>query len=197
MATFEVYLQAEFPYKQKIEALENKFKNSVDLKLNVGKLLKSLTQGTFDKQSDPWGKPWKPSQRVLGEISDFQSYQSSMAAWASGGKKGKKPKRPKNARGAYLTGNAQTLLLTGRLRNSFEVVHAGNEVSFVAKKSARGKTGGISNVVYFPTHQWGFPRFNIPARPMMPIVDNRVEMPADWNEDILDLVKRWVELNVT
>jgi phage gpG-like protein len=185
MATVEVYLQSEFPYKAKLNQLTKEFKNSVSLKMDVGKVLKSLTQQTFEKQADPWGTPWKPSQRVLKEKGAFD-------AWTAGGKSGK---RPKNKRGAYLTGEAQTLLLTGRLRNSFEVVNAGHEVSFVAKTSAKGKTGGISNVVYFPTHQFGYKAKNVPARPMMPIRGGQVDMPPAWSADIVDVIKKWMSVH--
>jgi phage gpG-like protein len=195
MATVEVFLQAEFPYKQAIAKLTKEFRDSVSLKMDVGKLLKSRTQETFSNQADPWGSPWKPSKRVLGEKAEYASYASRLASWEAGGRRGRKPGRPKNARGAPLTGQAQTLLLTGRLRNSFEVVHAGNEVSFQAKTSAKGMTGGVSNVVYFPTHQWGRPEQNIVARPMMPLRKGGVDMPQSWREDIMDVVRKWVKVH--
>jgi hypothetical protein len=71
MATVTVYLQSEFPSKEKLYSLPKKFRDSVSLKLDIGKILKSLTQETFEKQADPWGNPWKPSKRVTGEINNY------------------------------------------------------------------------------------------------------------------------------
>jgi phage gpG-like protein len=197
MATVEFSLQAEFPYRERLSRLAAEFRDSVGLKMDVGRLLKSLTQETFERQASPWGVQWKPSKRVTGELEAHRSWARAVAAWESGGRRGRRPKQPVNARGARLSGRAQTLVLTGRLRNSFEVVHAGNTVSFVSRTSARGRTGAVSNVVYFPAHQWGYPRRNLPARPMMPIRGNRVDMPAEWREDIKDLVKRWLEIHAS
>jgi phage gpG-like protein len=197
MATVEVFLHAEFPYRERLAKLSKEFRDSVALKMDVGKLLKSLTQETFERQASPWGARWKPSRRVARELEGYRGWTRAVAAWESGGRKGRRPRRPLNARGARLSGKAQTLVLTGRLRNSFEVVHAGNEVSFVSKTSAKGRTGGISNVVYFPAHQWGYPRRNLPARPMMPIRRGRVDMPAEWRADIKDLIKRWLEIHAS
>jgi phage gpG-like protein len=196
MAILNIDIQG-YVLPQEIGKIQKKLKDTVPLKMDIAKLLKSLTQETFEKQADPWGTPWVPSKRVTREIASYERYKTSLAAWERGGKKGRKPKRPKNARGAYLTGKAQTLLLTGRLRNSFEVLKQGTEVYIGSATKAKAIRGAVSNVIYFPTHQWGLKKKGIVPRPMMPIRGAGVDLPVSWAQDIEALIKEWVTRIVT
>ena len=38
------------------------------------------------------------------------------------------------------------------------------------------------------THQFGSEKKNIPARPFLPIVGNQVDIPSDWNADIMRII---------
>ena len=41
------------------------------------------------------------------------------------------------------------------------------------------------------THQFGSEKKNIPARPFMPIVGNQVDMPSDWNAEIMRIIDEY------
>lgn len=40
------------------------------------------------------------------------------------------------------------------------------------------------------THQFGSPSKNIPARPFLPIRNNQVDLPSDWEREILGIIEK-------
>ncbi|MDR3152889.1 MAG: phage virion morphogenesis protein [Deltaproteobacteria bacterium] len=174
----------------------------------VAQALKELTVGRFTAQADPWGNPWPPSQRVTGNQRKLDDYASAMAAWHQAvarwqsapkkgrGKKPKRPSRPKYRSAVLREGRAgQTLLLTGRLRASFEVVKKGDETVLTVAgggtaTSAAGAHGSTSGLVYFPTHQFG--RDGIPARPMLPIRNGGIDLPDSYRAELDDVLETWM-----
>ncbi|MDR1039900.1 MAG: hypothetical protein LBR80_06955 [Deltaproteobacteria bacterium] len=196
------------------------------IKLRVAAVLQSLTVERFETGTDPWGNPWIPSQRVVNQgqlIDEFaaakaaypekrkryraakKAYDKRYAKWVSDGMKGKAPEAPEEpkrpvqptVRSSKLTKAGQTLVLSTRLRDSFEVAKKGDTVVLTqVKKEATAEFGGagaISNLVYFPTHQWGLPKKKVPARPMLPIRGNVIDLPESYRKDISARVKDWVK----
>ena len=70
--------------------------------------------------------------------------------------------------------SGQPLRLTGRLMNSFQADIKGLRLMV------------RTNVDYFPHHQWGAPRANIPARPMLPPAGT---LPPAWAEAIAEIAR--------
>jgi phage gpG-like protein len=201
MALIEVQLHTLLPAK--IAEVKDKLSGPQTEKAarNVAQYLLNRTQGTFAAQADPWGTAWIPSQRALGYPKLQESHRRAMdrynarkAAAGKGWKGGRPPKAPPK-------GGGQTLLDTGRLRKSFEIVKRGGDVLLTVAKSAGGGTaragfkahGAVSNVVYFPTHQFGYPAKNIPARPMLPIKGDALDLPETYRTAIRNVLDIWVK----
>ncbi|MDR3154168.1 MAG: hypothetical protein LBW85_07870 [Deltaproteobacteria bacterium] len=209
MPWIDVQLHTNAP--QKIAQIVKKLQAGqlADAKLHVANELRNLTVERFAAQSDPWGDPWIPSKRVMGNaeaLAGFRKaemrYARALAAWQEGGGKGRKPKKPKpprDERNRKLTTPGQTLVQTGRLKSSFEVVKRGQEVVLTVAKGKGGGTaaqkfkaaGSISALVYFPTHQFG--RGGIPARPMLPIRGGGIDLSASYGDRIKDVLDSWVK----
>jgi phage gpG-like protein len=210
MASIDVQLHTLAPAKlEKLKAKLSGKKNLETAQRLVAKQLLALTQKRFEDQTDPWGNAWIPSQRVLGQRRELEKHEKAMAAynarlarWNAQGKgsgRGKKPVKPKapKDRSSDLTVAGQTLVDTGRLRSSFEVVKKGDSVVLTQKDMpvpAKFKAAGaVSNLVYFPAHQWGLPQKNVPARPMLPIRGNQVELPDTYRALIRHVLDLWVK----
>jgi phage gpG-like protein len=48
--------------------------------------------------------------------------------------------------------------------------------------------GMFENVPIGATHQFGSSKKNIPARPFLPIIGGHVEMPNDWNRNVMRII---------
>jgi phage virion morphogenesis protein len=72
--------------------------------------------------------------------------------------------------------------------------HIYNRITFNA--DANGvEVGMLENVPIGLTHQFGSPEKNIPARPFLPIVGGHVDLPNDWNQNVLDVVDRHLAIS--
>ncbi|MDR2141751.1 MAG: phage virion morphogenesis protein [Deltaproteobacteria bacterium] len=135
-----------------LDKLKKELIKPVKLKREIAGYLKSETQDKFDREIDPWGVPWIPSQRVL----------------ASGGK---------------------TLYKTGRLAASFAVGMEGENIFL----------GQMSNVKYFPPHQWGYTtkksKKKVKPRPMLPLRGghNEVDLPLSYESGIKTVIQKWLD----
>ncbi|MDR1037302.1 MAG: hypothetical protein LBT40_12270 [Deltaproteobacteria bacterium] len=220
MGVIEVQLHTLAPQKL-IELKRNLDESKLDrVKELIAKQLKALTIDRFMTQTDPWGGRWIPSQRIVSQGKKIERYEAAKrrypetkrryderhARWVAAGRKGREPKAPREPkqpmdRSSPLTMAGQTLVDTTRLRDSFEVMKKGGEVVLTQKDNSGqarfGAPGAVSNLVYFPTHQWGLPAKNIPARPMLPIRGNAIDLPETYRTAVMNTVKTWLRRYVT
>jgi phage gpG-like protein len=156
---------------ERLAKIRKELESPKSLHTAIATALLNKTEARFAKQDDPWGNPWKPSQRVL----DIRSGKS---------RERRKKKGLKSSPGPGLT-----LVDTGRLRGSFAVGTEGKDVFL----------GQMSNVVYFKYHQWGTRNqrgaSKMAARPMMPLrgaaEKPSVDLPPSYEADIEKLIKDW------
>lgn len=85
--------------------------------------------------------------------------------------------------------DGQPLLDTGELRNSI-TFRAGKDRVEVGSNDTAGKVlmhqfGGVS--------KGRFRGATIPARPFLPIRDGSVDMPSEWTDEIMDIVRDHLE----
>ena len=85
--------------------------------------------------------------------------------------------------------DGQPLLDTGELRNSI-TFRAGKDRVEVGSNDVSGKVlmhqfGGVS--------KGRFRGATIPARPFLPIRDGSVDMPREWSDEIMDIVREHLE----
>jgi phage virion morphogenesis protein len=86
-----------------------------------------------------------------------------------------------------LATGGKTLHLTARLVRSFKVGMDGANIFF----------GQLSNVKYFPIHQWGGAtgrghRAIMPARPMLPIKSD-IDLPPSYVSEIEKIIRKWAD----
>jgi phage gpG-like protein len=148
---------------------------------SIGETLVSNIKLGFKDQSDPWGNKWQSLSQTTRMLRAKK--QAGAKAYTKNGK------RTTHAFYAAMTGNMQILRDTGVLMNSINSQLVGNGVS-VGSADKLGKAlmhqfGGTTT-----GGRWAGRK--IPARPFMPIRGNRVDLPNDWQADILDTVSRHI-----
>jgi phage gpG-like protein len=163
----------------------------------IGQALTSNVQLGFKDSKDPWGDPWKPLSReaLLARAQRFllskrmDQLKTKKGAW----------RVPILRQVQKIGREGQPLLDTGRLRSS---------ITYNA--NASGVEVG-TNVEYAPVHQFGgqdylfkrsqlkdkskWPKgadftHRIPARPFMPIRNNRVDLPPVWQNEVINIIQR-------
>lgn len=150
----------------------------------IGTTLTDNVRIGFRDSKDPWGSKWKSigQAAIMGRLGHRKD---------SFGKRGKITKKGQG----YLTGGIQPLLDTGALRSSIAFNATGNSV----------EVG--TNLKYAKTHQFGakqgafgrskrggqIPWGNIPARPFMPIRNDRADLPQAWQREIIDILQRRIQ----
>lgn len=130
----------------------------------IGASVADRVRLTFVRGQDPWGRTWKS----LSEVTQTKRRKGS-------GSGSNKPLRD-----------------TGRLMNSIshrvtsnDSVDIGSDTVYAGTHqfgAAKGQYGLMRNGAPIP---WG----NIPARPFMPIRNNRAELPAGWRAEVDRIVK--------
>jgi len=128
----------------------------------IGNSLREDVALTFRSQSDPWGTPWSPLSSVTLE---------------------KRRDEGKDARILSDTGKLAESFSYIADRTSVEIgttkVYAGTH-QFGAKKGQYGTSKGGGPI------PWG----NVPARPMLPIINNSASLPESWLENIQDIITK-------
>lgn len=133
---------------------------------DIGQELVARIVDTFERETDPWGKPWQPHA---------QATRKARARRAAGGKTG--TRRYQRA----LFGAMRLLQDTGTLRSSIEVQSVSRDQVIVGSRMA-----------YAAVHQFGG-RSRVPARPFFPVRDGRADLPADWAQAILSIAERHLQ----
>lgn len=149
----------------------------------IGAAVRDRVSETFKTSTDPWGNRWKP----LGQAGIMNRLNRRKDSYTKSGKLSSKGK-------GYLMAGFQPLLDTGRLRTSITYRATGTDV----------RVG--TNVVYATTHQFGarqgqygrsrrgpIPWGNVPARPFLPVRSNGADLPAAWQSEIIDIMRRRIE----
>lgn len=141
--------------RAELARLQAHLTNLTPVMRSIGQTLRTNVDLGFRGEHDPWGVPWRP----LSEATLRQRRGTS----------------------------AQILRDTGRLANS------------MTYRADRNSVSVGTNVEYASDHQFGMPRGgrgqdrqgapipwgDIPARPMLPIRNGRVDLPAEWRADVL------------
>lgn len=134
---------------------------------DIGQELVTRIVGTFEREADPWGKPWQPHA---------QATRKARARRAAGGKTG--TRRYQQA----LFGAMRLLQDTGTLRSSIEVQSVSRDQVIVSSRMA-----------YAAVHQFGGGRSRVPARAFFPVRDGRADLPASWAQAIMDIAQRHLQ----
>ncbi len=151
---------------------------------NIGAAQVDRIHDGFKRGASPWGERWKS----LGQAAIMSRLGHRKDAFGKSGKISAKGR-------AYLTGGVQPLLDTGRLRSAIHY-----------RASGRAVEVGVAGVKYATTHQFGAskgafgrtrrggptPWGDIPARPFLPIRNDRADLPAAWKQDVIDLLSNHI-----
>lgn len=134
---------------------------------DIGEEMVTRIVGAFERETDPWGKPWQPHA---------QATRRARARRAAGGKTG--TQRYQRA----LFGAMRLLQDTGALRSSIEV-----------QSVSRDQVTVGSRMAYAAVHQFGGGRSRVSARPFFPVRDGRADLPASWAQAILSIAERHLQ----
>lgn len=162
MSGFSVTLD-DRQVKAALHALRQDLMDLKPAMAGIGQVLVTETDLAFRAQKDPWGQAWARLSAVTLR---------------------RRRKGPRK-------GSDKILRDTGRLANS---------INYRADKTS---VSVGSNVIYAAVHQFGaergafgrtrrgapIPWGKIPSRPFLPVRNNRVDLPPDTLEDILDVVR--------
>lgn len=134
-------------FKDAVDEASSNISDTQGLMTKIGVAMKGHTVRRFAAGVDPDGNAWKPSGRVAGTAASDKKRDSKGRFLTGSGRKGKK-------------GSGQTLVDTGRLRNSISFsaspldVHVGSNVVYARIHQLGGKAGRNHKVT-------------IPARPYL------------------------------
>ena len=151
----------------RIDGLRGRLEDLSPAMAAIGAAILSEVDLGFREQRDPWGQDWAP----LSEATTI----------------------PMRRRGGG-AGSNKILRDTGVLANSFSA-KANRKSAVVGTKDKRAGTHqfGARQGAYGRTRRNGpLPWGDIPARPMLPIRNNRVELPEEMQLEIIDAVEKHI-----
>ena len=158
-----------------LKRLQSAVGNMQPAMAEIGQALTSNVQLGFKDSKDPWGNKWK----AIGQPAVMSRLARQSGSFKKNGKISAKGQRMAMA-------GFQPLRDTGRLANSITSHATNNSVEV-----------GSAGVKYARMHQFGgtkaaFPKLwgDIPARPFMPIRNNRVDLPAVWQNEVIAIIQR-------
>jgi phage gpG-like protein len=160
--------------------LQRSVSNMQPAMAEIGAALVSRIGTGFKGAKSPWGDKWKSLSQaaIMGRLSHRKD---------AFGKRGKITKKGQG----YLTGGVQPLSDTGRLRSSItyratdKSVEVGTNVPYARTHQFGARQGAFGRTRRNGPIPWG----NIPARPFMPIKNNRADLPASWKWEVMDIIQ--------
>lgn len=146
----------------------------------IGSTLNDRIRLGFKASTDPWGNRWKSigQAAIMGRLAHRTD---------SFGKKGKISAKGKG----YLMGGIKPLLDTGALRNSIthnattHSVEVGTNIKYAKTHQFGANQGAFGRTRRGGPIPWG----NIPARPFLPIRNDRADLPPAWLADVVGIIQ--------
>lgn len=143
----------------------------------IGSSLSNNIQLGFTRSESPYGDRWQSlgQATILSRLGRSKSNFTASGKISAGGQR------------AAMAG-FQPLLDTGRLRGSIthrvtgESVEVGTNVDYAATQQFGAKQGAFGRTRRGAPIPWG----TIPARPFMPIRNNRADLPRAWLDEVID-----------